>query len=522
MNQYDAVPYNSRAIPPTHPDRLALAALLAGFEPAPVESCRVLEIGCAEAANLVAMAFHARLESPGDGARFVGLDSSRRQIEHARELASELELDNLELLHGSIVDYDSLELGNFDYIVAHGVLSWVDEPTGAKIFELCRDLLAPQGVAYVSYNCKAGWGVRSLIRQAVLRRVRGVEAADERLRRCRETLAILAGAALSSEPGQGTLQTALLAEQAQKALEHRDEYLFHEYLEPVNRAISFGEFEDLAQAHDLAFLAEVSQPLQRKGEDDIVRSALALQIDDPTEVEELADLIMSRSYRATLLCRRDVQPEDPDAAAELRRVADGAFFAGALQPEQREITIDPGVEAAFFSPDGAKVATSEPLLKQALLDIWHAWPRGVSLSHIAATHQVEQRDMDLLCEDLLSIQRGGLLELRLRDPQVLGKPGETPAVSALTRLEASSDEFVTNAHHLAIKLDPFARELVAHLDGTRDVSALAEQLVACFDSGDLVAQGPNGVPMEGETLIAALPGMVQNMLGGLAYNALLR
>lgn len=71
---YDEVPYESYPFAQTHPDRLATVATLLGLRPAPVEQCRVLELGCAGGGNLIPMA----LTLPES--TFVGIDLSARQI----------------------------------------------------------------------------------------------------------------------------------------------------------------------------------------------------------------------------------------------------------------------------------------------------------------------------------------------------------------------------------------------------------------------------------------------------------
>src|SRR6266704_7122461 len=53
---YDRVPYPSGVFSQTHPNRLATVAFLRGMDPAPVSRCRVLELACGTAANLVSFA----------------------------------------------------------------------------------------------------------------------------------------------------------------------------------------------------------------------------------------------------------------------------------------------------------------------------------------------------------------------------------------------------------------------------------------------------------------------------------
>src|SRR5215831_9872394 len=90
-NSYDEVPYAGYPFQQTHPDRLAAMAKIAGLEPAPVEACRVLELGCGNGGNLVPMAWEL------NSSNFLGIDASGRAIAEGRELINELRLSNIEL-----------------------------------------------------------------------------------------------------------------------------------------------------------------------------------------------------------------------------------------------------------------------------------------------------------------------------------------------------------------------------------------------------------------------------------------
>src|SRR5687768_14514491 len=138
---YDKVPYNSVAFVQTHPDRLATIATFLGMDPAPVEHCRVLELGAASGGNLIPMA--ATLPE----SEFVGLDFSLRQVKVGQAAIETLGLTNVTIRHMNILEVTP-ELGQFDYIIAHGVYSWVPPQVQEKLLEICRQNLAPHGVAY--------------------------------------------------------------------------------------------------------------------------------------------------------------------------------------------------------------------------------------------------------------------------------------------------------------------------------------------------------------------------------------
>ena len=91
---------------------------------------------------------------------------------------------NVRLRHGDILDLDpdsDPDLGEFDYIIAHGVYSWVPDPVRRHLLRLCRSLLAPHGVAYVSYNTLPGWRMRGMLRDLLRYAARGAETAADKL-----------------------------------------------------------------------------------------------------------------------------------------------------------------------------------------------------------------------------------------------------------------------------------------------------------------------------------------------------
>ncbi len=127
---YDEVPYEGYPFPQTHPDRLATVARLLGVGAAPAESCRVLELGCTDGGNLIPMAASLPHSS------FLGIDLSGRQIAAARKIIQALALENIEVRHLDIADVGD-DFGTFDYIICHGVYSWVPAPIQDEVLRIC-------------------------------------------------------------------------------------------------------------------------------------------------------------------------------------------------------------------------------------------------------------------------------------------------------------------------------------------------------------------------------------------------
>ncbi len=160
-NSYDEVPYSHQPYPQSHPDRLATLGRLFGLSPSPITHCRVLELGCARGGNLIPMAFHL------PNSEFIGVELSARQAEMARKTVQDLNLDNVRVENASILDVDR-SWGTFDYIISHGVYSWVPEEVQDRILTISSRNLAPQGIAYISYNTYPGWHMRGMVRDMML------------------------------------------------------------------------------------------------------------------------------------------------------------------------------------------------------------------------------------------------------------------------------------------------------------------------------------------------------------------
>src|SRR4029079_13501853 len=169
QTSYDEVPYRSHPFAQTHPARLAPTAFLFGMKPAHTDHCRVLEIGCASGENLLPMA------NQFPDSEFVGIDLSAVQIAAAQSTVEALELNNVRLLHADLRSLPD-DLGMFDYVIAHGVYSWVSDETQHALLKLCGQRLRPHGVAYVSYNTYPGWHMRGMIRDMMNYRVHSIES----------------------------------------------------------------------------------------------------------------------------------------------------------------------------------------------------------------------------------------------------------------------------------------------------------------------------------------------------------
>src|SRR5262245_17461170 len=228
---YDKVPYDARPRYATNPDCLATLASLLGVNPTPVDRCRVLELGCATGGNLFPLA------EAHPGSQFVGIDLSPVQIEVGRKVAAALGLNNLRLEARSILDVEP-SFGEFDYIVAHGVYSWVPPTVRDKILAVCKANLAPEGVAYVSYNTLPGWYLRAGARDLMNYHTRDIDGAEAKVHHARMILDFLQ----ENTPDRDGAWGKALKDEADLIRPEGDYYVYHEHLESDNHPVYFTQF----------------------------------------------------------------------------------------------------------------------------------------------------------------------------------------------------------------------------------------------------------------------------------------
>jgi SAM-dependent methyltransferase len=471
---YDTVPYPTYAQRQTHPDRLAVQATLLGMEPAPVERCRVLELACGDGSNLVPMAFHL------PGSTFVGVDRAAAPLERGRRMAEDLGLRNVRFLQASVAGLPE-ELGTFDYVVAHGLYSWVPPEVQEALLAACRRHLAPAGVAYVSYNTYPGNHLRQMVREMMLFHVRGEEDPGRLL-----SQAIALARFVAESQSDPDVYGQLLRVELERFLSVDANYLLHDTLEEHNLPVYFHEFAARAARHHLQYLAEADfhEMLDWAFEPEVSRTLGKLGADRIAR-EQYLDFLKCRCFRQTLLCHEGV-PLD----LSLRPALAARFHAASpARPEGPEVDLSRNVPQRFTHPQGASLQTDWPVAKAALLVLAGRWPRALAFDELlalalagvpdgAAGLPPEQAGPEL-GRMLLRGHASGLVELHLHAPPAPRADAEDPVSSALTRWELGAGRRrVTALYHATVSLedDPTA-SLLRLADGSRSREVLRAALV---------------------------------------------
>lgn len=490
-NTYDEVPYHSFSFPESHPDRMATVAHLFSLKPVPPDNCRVLELGCSMGGNIAPMA------ALYPNSQFLGVDYSSTQIKQGKALLDPLGMKNLEIRHASILDIDD-SYGKFDYIVCHGVYSWVPDNVQDKIMAICHDNLSENGVAYVSYNTLPGWHMRGMIRDMMRYHAMRFKEPQVRIAQARALLDFIAKS-VGTEANNP--YSALLKVETEFLKQSEDWYLYHEHLEEVNAPVYFHQFIERAQSKGLRFLGEsmVRQMVPGNYPQE-VEQVLQRLAPDIVYMEQYMDFLRNRMFRQTLLCHPEMNPQyalNPDRLSGLQ-------VASGLKPENKEPDVKTNASETFKMPVGtANVQITDPLCKNAMMVLVEKFPASISFDDLCLEARrrlsplmrepdevTKGRDKQLIGRMILQFYMSlvdRLVELRKVPVPVFTKVSEKPMATPLARAQAGGSRGATNLKHELGNLGEFERQILRNLDGTFDQPKLVDLLVELVTTGVLNA-----------------------------------
>jgi SAM-dependent methyltransferase/methyltransferase-like protein len=477
---YDEVSYPELCYGLTHPGRTAAIATILGMQPAPVEACRVLEIGCASGGNLIPMAHGL------PGSSFVGMDLSARQIDRATELAGSLGLQNVRFLHADLSE-PGLEAGEFDFIIAHGVYSWVPAPVQDKLLEACKRLLARSGVAYISYNTLPGWSSILNVREIINFHTRHLSDPRERVRVGRDFLSSLLPMLPEADNSAFTVFLRdYIATRFRRFADRRDweeSMLLHDELSEVNAPVYFHQFAAHAARHGLGYLAEADFPRVMPNEL-AAEDAATLQQSSKSiiEFEQYLDFVRDQTFRSTLLVHDDTR---------IGRQLDGNRVRQLYVSSRARFVRDDDGNECFRTAEGARWPAEEAITSAAMLHLEAVAPRAIRFPDLleAACRSLNlngtpEKAATVLADDLLAAFAVDtqLVEFLAWSPPVAPHAGEHPRMSEVARQQAKESLTVSTLLHEQAQLDPTARALAALLDGNHDRPALLQALSSYKES----------------------------------------
>ena len=298
---YDELTYKSAAFAQSSPYKLEACATLLGINPPPCKNAKVLEIGCSFGGNLIPFAVN------NENARVVGIDLSGEQIRRGKEIVKEIGLQNLELIHGDICEFKSDE--KFDYIIAHGVFSWVPDFVKDAILRVVRENLSQNGVAFISYNVYPGWKVKDVVRDLMLLAAKDKDSTEERLKAAKEALLIFKEILLAkdNEIYEKQIPLKVLLFWIDNILSKSDFYVAHEFLEEINDPFYFKDFCEKIDKFDLAYLCDIDMKdvFVPDFGNALVDDFKNVHFADRIQSEQFLDILNMKLFRQSLIVHKN-------------------------------------------------------------------------------------------------------------------------------------------------------------------------------------------------------------------------
>lgn len=351
------IDYTNRLCREQGPAWLSLAALWSGAAaPRLDREFTLLELGCGHGGNAVLAA------SLFPQAQFLANDFLPAHVESACVLRDAAGIGNLTVLPDSFADMARRDdLPDCDFIVAHGIFSWVSVQNQTHILDIVRRRLKPGGLFYVSYNNAVGWAGMGGLRQLLIAHVeRDTGPLIDRMQRALDRVAHFAG----NGPGIATLDN--LAHCVQALRQEDPAYLVHEYLNENWQPLYAPQVAAMMAQAGLSYVgsAQLADTLDATALPPSLLPYMRTQPAGPLR-ELMGDITLNRPFRADIY-GRDVPRLAGDALARRR---DAVRFVLAAPPDQchpvialpfHVTSLDPAAQAAVLerlATESASLAT---------------------------------------------------------------------------------------------------------------------------------------------------------------------
>jgi SAM-dependent methyltransferase len=240
------------------------------------------------------------------------------------------------------------DLPAFDYIVMHGIWSWVPPPARADILDVLRRRLKPGGVVYVSYNAQPGWTEILPLRHLMAMVARTDAATGEAVPGAIDDAFAFAGrlhaagaAFFAAVPGAKRRLDAIAGlSRAHLAHDHFNPTWTPMYVAEVAEALGGAGLDYATSASLLDQLDELNLTPEQ--------AALLAETSDPIQRESVRDFLVYQNFRRDLFIR-----DAPRLSAEER--------GGRLARQRLALTIDPAAIVWDLAGEGDEVALSQAL-----------------------------------------------------------------------------------------------------------------------------------------------------------------
>lgn len=415
--------YPAMSHPPGHPSVISATALLGGLRLSPIDTMRILEIGCSTGHHILPIA------AAFPDAEITAIDLDATAIAEATRLADLAQLSNITFVCADLTKWQTPQK-SFDFIIAHGVFSWVNDTAKSALLQLCQYALKPQGAAMISYNTQPGWALRQPLREMTLT----LQQLDLAHGSADKALQWIEGALDSREDPYAQY----LLETVRDTRAKGEQQLKFDDLAPVNDPCYFSQFFHWCDQAGLAYVGEADSTLPQTS---LLSAAAKAQLQglagSPLLLEQMTDFLTGRTFRCSVICRK----EATRAAASIEELGGLCIETLVPIPTTGNATTDAFVHA---------ITASEPSCL-SLHDL------------VKKTSGVSLRDALTITMQLLQL---GMIRLRNVPVLITEEMPESLRLSALNLDHIAHGKPIVDAFHRPCAVSPSDRVFLRPCDGS--------------------------------------------------------
>lgn len=483
QNTYDKLPYIGRAYGQTHPQHLYTIAKLFQFPAVDFTNARILDLGCGDGSNLINIAYQL------PSSTCLGVDASSVQIQRGIDMCEFADINNCRLEQVNILEFEPPH--EFDYIICHGVYSWVPPEIQRKILQICRDFLSPNGIAYISYNTLPGWHQFQIYREMMKYHASKMTSLQDKIEQSKAIIQFAAEHVLSPNESYGQF----LREHSDFISNLSDEYLFHEYLEDHNEALYFHQFIDRIRASKLQYLG-----------DSMFHSMLPPDIPQNTQnilnnishslydLEQYTDFLKSRLFRSSLIVRETHNINREIHPSTFRDF----YFQYHVQPTDKEDI------APDYSNDAEETVDTEEIPKHIMKILRETSPYIQSFDDIMcilaqdeSVDMSKKQDDDVLqvLQDLFLQDKIGIHSYKTSFTTTIS---QKPVATPLARFQLRHQSITSSQLQIMVTVEnEWIRDLIIQLDGSKTLTQIADYLLE-NSSIDLFEEGDSDIELQNQ------------------------
>ena len=381
------------------------------------------------------------------------------------------------------------EFGKFDYISAHGLISWIPEFVREKTFSVVRQMLTEKGVGYISYNVYPGWISQQMMRGIARIHTKELSNPVEKIENAASFAKFLAENAV-----EDNLYKLVLQEESKRFFIYEAPKLFHDNLAEINKPFYFSEFVEFLDKNQMQFLAEsqlFTMSIQKYSPE---AKKFFETIDSLTGREQYIDFFTGRMFRQSLFCRKEINLNRNLSP----QILDEFYLSSRLCPlaDQPDLLGDkPEKFVDFFQNEAIDI--NNPLTKTALYLLGKEWGNAVrcktllesskELIEKARTEQTNWTEEFIKTKQIFLqiIFNSELIEFHTRNFKINIKFDDKPEINQFVRWQISEGDIISAPFERSLMIkDPIIKKLIELTDGTNSLQDLIVKLAEFINSDE--------------------------------------